>query len=294
MQQNQPLRKLSIGEVFYARQVWLYNLTVVRQTDDNTQSKADVRTYTWLETEAGRGSNEVGSAVHHYLRKLESSLQGRTGLTLRLFSDAWSSQNKNAVMLCLLVRFVERSKVFDRVVHTFPVRGHSYMPPDRVFGRIEKDLRKVETTVSPAQYHRILEQHGTVLRWDIEWQSQDYQTIQKRICKTMRSFKMQEQKVFIYDKVHSGEVGVKAVYSQSEIFASFLKKGRKLSEMDAPVRIPKTNKVQVQKKNDVKKLMAFFETPDEAKDFYNDITSATATKGHDVEHDAYADKESFV
>ena len=28
MQQNQPLPKLSIGEVFYGRQVWLYNLTV--------------------------------------------------------------------------------------------------------------------------------------------------------------------------------------------------------------------------------------------------------------------------
>ena len=64
--------------------------------------------------------------------------------------------------------------------------------------------------------------------------------------------------------------------------------------MDTPVRIPKTNKVQVQKKNDVKKLMAFFETPDEAKDFYNDIMSVTATKGHDVEHDVYADKESFL
>ena len=72
------------------------------------------------------------------LSKLESSLQGRTGLTLRLFSDACSSQNKNSVMLCLLARFVERSKVFHRVVHTFPVRGHSYMPPNRVFGRIEK------------------------------------------------------------------------------------------------------------------------------------------------------------
>jgi len=70
IQKNQPLLKLSISEVFYARQVWLYNLTAVRQTDDNTQSKADVSIYTWLETEAGRGSNEVASPMHDYLSKL--------------------------------------------------------------------------------------------------------------------------------------------------------------------------------------------------------------------------------
>lgn len=38
MQQHQPLPKLSIGEVFYARQVWLSNLTIVHQTEDNTQA----------------------------------------------------------------------------------------------------------------------------------------------------------------------------------------------------------------------------------------------------------------
>jgi len=112
MQQNQPLPKLSVGGVFYARQVWLYNLTIVRQADDNTQSKGDVAIYTWLETEAGRGSNEVGSAVLDFLNKLESSLKGKGGLALRLFSDACSSQNKNSVMMCLLDRFIEKSEVF--------------------------------------------------------------------------------------------------------------------------------------------------------------------------------------
>jgi len=153
MQQNQPLPKLSIGEVFYARQIWLYNLTFVRQTEDDTQTKNDVSIYTWLEMEAGRGSNEVGSAVLDYLTKLESSLHGREGLTLCLFSDACSSQNKNTVMLCLLGRFLQRSKVFCNILHFFPVRGHSYMPPDRVFGRIEKTFRKAESIVSPAEYY---------------------------------------------------------------------------------------------------------------------------------------------
>jgi len=56
---------------------------------------------------------------------------------------------------------------------------------------------------------------------------------------------MQEQKVFVFDKSHVGEVEVKTVYSQEETFTSFFKKGKKLA--DAAVKIPQTNKVQVPK-----------------------------------------------
>ena len=118
--------------------------------------------------------------MNDHLSKLESSLHGKNGLTLRLFSDACCSQNKNMVMVCLLARFIERSTVFKRAVHIFPVRGHSYLPPDWVFGCIEKALRKGETIVSPSEYHKILGEHGDVRRWGLEWQSRDYQTIRKK------------------------------------------------------------------------------------------------------------------
>ena len=72
-------QKRPLAKVFYACQVWLYNLTVVCQTHDNTQSKTDVSIYTWLETETGR----VPMRLHGYLSKLESSLCGKNGLTLR-------------------------------------------------------------------------------------------------------------------------------------------------------------------------------------------------------------------
>ena len=44
MQQNQPLPKLSVGEVFYSRQIWLYNLTFVRH-DTVAQSRENVSIY---------------------------------------------------------------------------------------------------------------------------------------------------------------------------------------------------------------------------------------------------------
>ena len=56
---------------------------------------------------------------------------------------------------------------------------------------------------------------------------------------------MQEQEVPVFDESHVGEAEVKTVYSQEETFTSFFKKGKKLAELDAAVKIPQTNKVQV-------------------------------------------------
>ena len=115
MQQNQPLPKLSVGEVFYSRQIWLYNLTFVRH-DTVAQSRENVSIYTWLETQSGRGANEVSSALIHYLDGLETKLitekEPQARLKLRLFSDACSSQNKNSIVIACLKRFADRSVLF--------------------------------------------------------------------------------------------------------------------------------------------------------------------------------------
>lgn len=44
----------------------------------------------------------------------------------------------------------------------FPMVGHSFLPLDRVFGLIEKKLRKKDTILQPEQYEQILAEHGTV------------------------------------------------------------------------------------------------------------------------------------
>ena len=138
------------------------------QTPENTYI------YTWLETQACRGANEVASDVVHFLTHLDqvNGSKGNSGLTLRLFSDSCSSQNKNSIMVSAIAMFLQRSKAFDKVVHFFPVHGHTFMPPDRVFGRIEKQYGRREEIVSPSEYHEILGQFGTVLKWGSDWQVQ--------------------------------------------------------------------------------------------------------------------------
>lgn len=63
MQQNQPLLKLNIGEVFYTRQIWqsCYNLTIM--VHEENQGKDNTLLYTWTKNETGRGSNEICSTL---------------------------------------------------------------------------------------------------------------------------------------------------------------------------------------------------------------------------------------
>jgi len=43
--------------------------------------------------------------------------------------------------------------------------SHGDMSRDPVFGRFQKELRKVASIASPGQYHQIFEHHAEVLRW---------------------------------------------------------------------------------------------------------------------------------
>lgn len=144
LMQNQPLPKSSIGEAYYARQLWLYVLGIIEHKatgDKNTpgeQLKEDVHFYSWGEQELGRGANQVASALKDFIdRRLESAPHIRKVV---LYSDSCIGQNKNYAVLGMLHILSTKHNV--DMEHVFPIRGHSYMPADRAFGRVEKMLRR--------------------------------------------------------------------------------------------------------------------------------------------------------
>ena len=67
--QNVELPRSSIGEAYYARQLWLYFLRIIehKATGDKNilgnQDKNDIHLYTWVEHEMGRGANQITSAL---------------------------------------------------------------------------------------------------------------------------------------------------------------------------------------------------------------------------------------
>lgn len=74
------------------------------------------------------------------------------------------------------------------------------MPPDRVFGRVEKDYRKKEEILLPKEYLKILNNHGKLNVCGQDWKMLDYKTISQGIVNKKMPFKMLEARVLTYKK----------------------------------------------------------------------------------------------
>lgn len=188
--------------------------------------------------------------------------------TLNLFSDSCSGQNKNQfTMITLLYYINHRTTIFKQINHIFPVRGHSYMPPDRVFGRIEQVLRKKESIISPSQYYEIFKRFCTVKVYGQDFSIYDY----KSVVKTKFDFESTEQKIYTYTK---GEktVGVSKTYGGIPTKIEVVKRNSNHGTLfNKLVQLPKTNHVKLPKQNDVKNLLKYFTIPEGSTEFYEDI-----------------------
>lgn len=96
--------------------------------------------YTWKESDSQKGSIEIASAIFHRLQQL--NLEEIS--TLRLCSDGCGGQNKNITVISMASIWMKRTApmTLKTLELVFPVTGHSYIPPDRVFANIEKKIRK--------------------------------------------------------------------------------------------------------------------------------------------------------
>lgn len=136
-------------QAYYSRQLYQYHFCIVRNQEDGSMPKDGVHCYTWSEDESAKGSNEVVSALHSTLRIL--SYEGTQ--EIRLVADGCAGQNKNSTMIGMLLWRLqnEAPAQVSKITPVFPVTGHSFLSPDRVFGRIEKEIRKHEKTQTPTK-----------------------------------------------------------------------------------------------------------------------------------------------
>ena len=275
MQQNQPLPKLSIGEVYYSRQIWIYNLTIM--IVEPVQNKENTFIYTWTEADGPRGSNEIVSCVIDFLKRIESRYTGQTK-KIMLFSDSCAAQNKNSAMIGALLHFVQNSETFTTIEHIFPIRGHSYMPPDRVFGRMEKQLRRIEIITSPEEYYSIYEQHATVLKVGEVFPVLDYKGAAKTALKAKLPMKIMDKRVIQYQK-GKYSVGGKEVYSSDYCYHVVLKKTISFNSVYRNIeKVELRNCISTEKLNDVKKLLQYCNLSEAGTTFFNNIFNLTTVE----------------
>ena len=81
----------------------------------------------------------IASALRDFLVTV-SKHELMTGTGLRLLSDLCYGQNKNTNVLSMLTAFRKQQCPHLTITNVFPVRGHSFLPADGVFRRIEQDI----------------------------------------------------------------------------------------------------------------------------------------------------------
>ena len=145
---------------------------VLHHGEGGAQSRNDIHLYSWMEYENCKNSNMIASALNHCFRHVLNQKMFRSK-TLRLFSDSCYGQNKNMNVLSMLFCFANENKRL-QIEYTFPVRGHSFLPADRVFGRIQQTLKKQETILLPSAYEHFLKQHGNVYSYNRDWHALNF------------------------------------------------------------------------------------------------------------------------
>lgn len=192
LQQVHNLPAVPIQETYYSLQIAFYAFCVV-----NIES-TDPHFYTWTEDLSGRGSNEIGSALLHFLRN-----QNFENITkIKLFADGCAGQNKNSHVMHLLMYWLykEAPPHVTEIIITFPVRGHSYLPADRVFGRVQKEIKRHSRIILPKDYQNLYEKFGNVYVMGTDWFVYDLKALSNTfkkldgISEQKRIFLLKEQK----------------------------------------------------------------------------------------------------
>lgn len=160
-QKNQVLPRVQDQSAYYSRQLYKYNLTIVIGDSKAKQTVDNVFIYEYDESEHKKGSNEVSSAVYDCLNSLPIP---NTVNVLRVMSDGCGGQNKNTTMMGMLSYWIYNNAPanIQQIEYIFPVVGHSFLPSDRVFARIEKAVKDKNIIVNPNEYSDIFKQFGTV------------------------------------------------------------------------------------------------------------------------------------
>ncbi|KAE9315805.1 hypothetical protein PF008_g19165 [Phytophthora fragariae] len=107
--------------------------------NDNRQ-----RNFVYSERKGGKGSNEVISMVHHFLREENIIPSEAPGLnTFTLYADNCTGQNKNKAVM-MYFRWLVNAGYLEEANVKFFVKGHTKNSCDRAFGQIKRKYNRNE------------------------------------------------------------------------------------------------------------------------------------------------------
>lgn len=254
-QKNLPLPKVADQTAYYSRQLYIYNFTIVQGNSHSSLTKDNVFSYIWTEDMASKGANEISSCLYHCLNQID--LVGKKWI--RLVADGCGGQNKNTILVGMVAKWLYDSQGIEQVEIVFPVTGHSFIPPDRVFALTEKTIRRLETIISPETYIDVMSSNATIRRAVTDIPIFDWKTACKDVLKSTQQlhFQISKTKRIIIKKTEQGKILVRGEISYRNDTCNPLaitKRGKSIAGI-MPDRIEHHFNVKSEKLHDVAKLL---------------------------------------
>ncbi|KAJ8896022.1 hypothetical protein PR048_001363 [Dryococelus australis] len=155
-EKNIPVPRLPDQCVYYSKLFYVFNFTVVRGRSDTNISPENVTSFMWTENELPKDANSIALCVFDFLQSTDMS----DYTTLGVVSNGCGGQNKNTVMVAMILKWF--------------VTGHSYIPPDKAFGFIERDIKKREIIRTREEVYDQVSKHSTVKKVGKDTKVYDY------------------------------------------------------------------------------------------------------------------------
>ena len=186
-----------------------YTLTTfVENNRSGSLNKDNVHIYTWDENGYKKNSSSCSIAEIHKL--CNTNMDGID--TVRLASDACGGQNKNSALIYMASYWlITHAPISVKQIELlFPIRRHTFLSCDRVFGMLKKKLRKMERIYSPEEYYNIFSSQGTIKIALSDWNVMNFKLVTDRIFKKPLPIKIQDNKRFFITRGPVNNVKVQA------------------------------------------------------------------------------------
>lgn len=116
LQKALPVPTLTCSLAYYKRNMYVYNFSC-----HDLSEQENVHMYAWDETQASRGSQEIGSCIRKYVFS-----QVRSAKHIVAYSDACGGQNRNIKLALTWLRLVNEPELEVEIIdHKFLVSGQS-------------------------------------------------------------------------------------------------------------------------------------------------------------------------
>ena len=125
--------KAESGDFYYISKISCYNFSIYNLSDSTGTC------YMWDQSKGKRGSNEIGSALKHYIANIPEVVED-----LVIYMDTCWGQNKNQMVASMLLKEVNCSKTLKKITLKFFESGHNQSEVDSIHSCMERALKRQE------------------------------------------------------------------------------------------------------------------------------------------------------